>query len=263
MEKKTKPGYFAIIPAVVRYDENLTASAKLLYGEITALANARGFCNASNAYFAKLYGVTPRSISELVTSLVGQGHIIVEIDKEAGNKRYIRLPGSEMPPIENKIVTYSKEVPYPSRTKVPDNNTSSNNTLNNNTGADAARDVEATYRLYLKLFIIPIRLNTNYYSIPEGTAERKELLAKASARYHLSPKRRAAILRRLKDAGPTMLQAAIVGYSREAWYLGENDRGWVADLAEYICRSYEIVEKGAGLYEQQKQGKNANDPWSQ
>lgn len=40
-----QPNYYAIIPACVRYAK-IKANAKLLYGEITALANKTGECYA-------------------------------------------------------------------------------------------------------------------------------------------------------------------------------------------------------------------------
>ena len=58
--------YYAIIPANVRYDKDLPANAKLLYGEITALCNEKGICWATNDYFAKLYDVSKTSISKWI-----------------------------------------------------------------------------------------------------------------------------------------------------------------------------------------------------
>ena len=69
MKNDIQPNYFAVIPAEVRYCENLPANAKLLYGEITALSNKEGFCWATNNYFAKLYNKHPITISSWVAKL--------------------------------------------------------------------------------------------------------------------------------------------------------------------------------------------------
>jgi uncharacterized phage protein (TIGR02220 family) len=74
-----KKSYYAIIPANVRYDKNLTANAKLLYGEITALCNEKGYCWASNSYFAELYEVSKQSVSVWINSLHKNGYIDIEM----------------------------------------------------------------------------------------------------------------------------------------------------------------------------------------
>ncbi|MET3616759.1 hypothetical protein ABID14_000379 [Peptoniphilus olsenii] len=88
-------GYYAIIPANVRYDKDLTANAKLLYAEITALANEKGYCWATNGYFAELYGVSNRSIINWINNLEKQGYICTKNIYEEGTKnikcRYIYL----------------------------------------------------------------------------------------------------------------------------------------------------------------------------
>lgn len=74
--------YYAIIPANIRYDDELPPNAKLLYGEITALCNEKGYCWASNSYFADLYKVKKETVSRLIKSLVNKGYISLIDNKE-------------------------------------------------------------------------------------------------------------------------------------------------------------------------------------
>ena len=85
-----EPNYYAIIPANVRYDKNLTPNAKLLYAEITALCQKEGFCWATNKYFQELYGVSQPTVSEWVKQLIDAHYITIELDKK-NNRRCIRL----------------------------------------------------------------------------------------------------------------------------------------------------------------------------
>ena len=91
MKEKITPGYYAIIPADVRYNKKLNPNAKLLYGEITALCNKEGYCWASNSYFADLYECTPQAISNWIKELIENGYLRVEHFPEKGNLRHIYL----------------------------------------------------------------------------------------------------------------------------------------------------------------------------
>ncbi len=73
--------YYAVIPANVRYDKNLCPNAKLLYGEITALCNEKGFCWASNQYFAELYSKTEETISRWINQLKQYNYIKIKYKK--------------------------------------------------------------------------------------------------------------------------------------------------------------------------------------
>ena len=69
------PSYYAVLPAEVRYDKSVEASAKLLFAEITALSSKTGECFAKNAYFADLYGVDERTVRRWKESLENAGYI--------------------------------------------------------------------------------------------------------------------------------------------------------------------------------------------
>lgn len=90
---ENKKSYYAIIPASIRYNQNLPANAKLLYGELTALCNEKGYCWANNRYFAELYNVSIPTISSWISKLLAEGFIRVEISAEGGNARHIFIEG--------------------------------------------------------------------------------------------------------------------------------------------------------------------------
>ena len=84
-QKQQHPNYYAIIPADVRYDADLPPLAKLLYGELTALCDSRGFCWASNRYFADLFKVTENTIQNHIGSLVKRWYIRREVVRDERN----------------------------------------------------------------------------------------------------------------------------------------------------------------------------------
>ena len=84
------PGYYAVIPSEVRYNKNICANAKLMYGEISALSNKEGYCFASNKYFSELYGVSKRTITSWISSLEKEGFIHIN---DGSDPRRIFLGG--------------------------------------------------------------------------------------------------------------------------------------------------------------------------
>lgn len=143
-----KKSYYAIIPANVRYNKSLTANAKLLYGEITALCNEEGYCWASNHYFSDLYGVSKTSISKWISQLEKENLIKSHIKYKEGTKeilnRYLTLVTY---PIEEKLNTPIEE-------KLKDNNTVINNTVNNKSyvKSEFSQEVENCFNECLKYF---------------------------------------------------------------------------------------------------------------
>lgn len=134
MEKKS---YYAIIPADVRYDDRLKLLSRMLYGEITALCNERGFCWASNSYFANLYKSSIRTIKSCISQLRDLGYITVELkygkDTKEVEQRFIRIANQSG---EEIFTTYSQNFHHPREeifTTPGEENCTDNNTLFNNT----------------------------------------------------------------------------------------------------------------------------------
>lgn len=128
-----KPSYYAIIPSIVRYDERLSASEKLMYGELTCLTNKLGYCYASNSYFAKLYGKDASTISRWVKNLEDCGYITIDYEREGKQiiRRIIKMVHLPSVVLQNcnEGIEFLQEG-YCKKRK--ENITSINNTSNNN-----------------------------------------------------------------------------------------------------------------------------------
>lgn len=120
-----QPNYYAIIPATVRYDTELTANAKLLYGEITALCDKEGYCWATNEYFSKLYQTSERTVIRNLKLLESKKYIEMFYQTNGVfKKRYITT---------DKNVTQVTKMSLSNGQKCHINNTSNNiKEINNN-----------------------------------------------------------------------------------------------------------------------------------
>ena len=103
-----RPGYYAVIPADVRYDTDLKPNAKLLYGEISALIGPEGYCYASNGYFAQLFSLTEETVSRLVSQLLGKGYILRSFEYGPGGeitrrRLYLRASAVDGRGIDEKV----------------------------------------------------------------------------------------------------------------------------------------------------------------
>ena len=118
-----KPTYYGVLPAEVRYHPALNSSQKVLYTEIDALSTKKGYCFASNAYFADLYGVQKSTISAWIKALKDAKVIKVYYDISNGNvgvRKITPLLKNQNPPSEKSKAPLMKNHKY--------NNTKYNNT---------------------------------------------------------------------------------------------------------------------------------------
>jgi len=188
------PGYYAIIPASVRYDQSLPANAKLLYGEISALAKKEGFCWARNSYFADLYHVRERQIGKWMAMLEKSGHIKREVD-ENGNSRkvFLRTGG----PVQK------------------DGGTPVQKDDHNNTGGINTNKRATAFEEIFK----------NWNNLPEAFPKAKRITDSRrrhmKARWDDKPWRESYF-----DALERLAESSFLA--------GESDRGWVADLDWFL-----------------------------
>ena len=232
MLEQSRPNYYAVIPAVLRYSPYVKMGAKLLYGEITALANKEGYCWASNAYFSNLYGVSAKQVSVWVQELKSYGFVKVVIDKSTGNLRKIYLTDSyptefyqtDDHPMNQKVDTYIPKGVDPIHQKVIHNNTSISNTNNNTMSVSQAN---STNKKKEEDFIQEL------HTILGGTRPLKSL-----------DTYRKQLKTRLKTFSLEEIREATTKLSYNEYMMGDSDRNSVKyGTVEYILRKDSHVDK--------------------
>ena len=127
--EKLEPGYWAVLPAEIRYNPELPAAAKILYAEISSLTGARGYCFASNAYFTELYGMSEATLQRHLRALKSCGYIRIQ-DGDGGSGRRKIFAGIN-PLAENPLKNDGvAENPLKNDGVTPSKMTGSNNELN-------------------------------------------------------------------------------------------------------------------------------------
>ena len=225
-----KRSYYAVIPADVRYDEKLSSGAKILYGEITALCNEKGFCWASNSYFAELYSVRSKTVSRWVKSLTKAGYISAEVEREKGNQRRIYLsPKMSVPSGQKCPDPMDKNVHTPMDKNVPHNNTilitQSNNTKNNNIDSlsEAALELVLEEKIKQKAAEYELKIQA---ILPARTKGERSTYSRL--RDHL-------ISLILKNQRDVRVFAQVVKWAREARKIeGKHRAIWVAKCKEEL-----------------------------
>jgi len=216
---KDKSNYYAIITAEVRYDNNLTDSEKLLYAEITALSNQKGYCWSSNKYFADLYDVTKGTISKRISKLVDEGYLKRELIRNDDNEVVER----KLYPLNNIGYAINKQEGMVNKNQV--NTTRTNTTSNNNMSSQKDDDIEEVWQQYKSIF-------ADYYK-PRV----------------FSKKRKGHIRQRLKTYSVDELVKAMKAIKTNDYMLGKNENNRFYAKPEYCFKNDEKVEEWLNKYE--------------
>lgn len=86
VEEPNLPTYYSVLPAQVRYSKVLTSFEKILYSELSCLTTVKGYCYATNSYFAKIYDCSTKTISRSFSNLEKNGFIKIQLLKKTSGE---------------------------------------------------------------------------------------------------------------------------------------------------------------------------------
>ena len=154
--------YYVVIPQEVLHDNRLTPLARLIYGEISALANVNGYAWISNGKLAKKYKTSTSTIIRSLGKLKELNYIRTVIHYKENSKEVERREIFIQPHIKNASSPVAKtEGEYQQKCNEGtsknkrDNNTSNNtmnNTNNNIANKSAKLDLEKRFDSLWKMY---------------------------------------------------------------------------------------------------------------
>lgn len=107
--EKDQGGYYAVIPARVLMSPELSVTAKLVYGMISARLGETGYCWASNTSLGEALQRDERTVSRAVAELVDAGEVLIEIvgtDERKGHReRRLYTRESAAGSVDKNVVT--------------------------------------------------------------------------------------------------------------------------------------------------------------
>jgi len=258
-------GFYAIIPASIRYDNEIPSNAKLFYSEITALCNEKGYCWANNDYFTELYNTTDRTIRRWLNILSKKGYITVEYQYKTGTKeilkRYIKLAGSSSSACadnlflgeDKNVRTYGQKCPIGEDKNVRENNINNNIYINNNLCHSDPEQEEGQPEKQVK--------KDSYEKVMDLYIKTCPKLPKPGK---LTDTRKTSIKKLLAMYTFEQIEAAFKIINDSEFCTGDNDRGWKADF-DFCINSNKVTFALEGKYKnnfnnKQNQGNTQDKP---
>lgn len=215
-------------------DQDLQPLDSKVYAAVYWLERLRdGRCYASNATIGKIVGASASGVNNALNRLRKQGYIECQYDDKNQRLGIITL-------VQMKRGTSNELGGVPQTSYI-------GNKKESKISSETLEQVTKIYKLWCIYMIVDPELRS------DGTPDaRSAALLAATKSFRLTPKRRDAVARRLKDAGYDQLVRAIKSISQSPFHRdGIDNRGeegtWKATL-EWLCHSYEKVEEWANKY---------------
>jgi hypothetical protein len=236
-----KPSYYSILTADVRYHDKLSPFDKLLYSDITALTNKKGYCNASNKYFSKVFNKSIRAISRSISTLSDNSLITTTLIRDENNEiveRKIYLNQTVSIGMEENVYTpIAKNDDTPIAKNVQYNNTSNINTTSKNIKSNSINTITKKKSNHYDLILE----SWNEFARSNGLSEIRQL----------TTKRINGIKSRQKENGFN-LQEIFNCIQDSPFLLGTNGNDWKADFDWVFCSPNNWLKIVEGKYKGEK-----------